>query len=230
MTSYLATFSILSSQHSKIKSFMERWLAVEDIESAHQKQSDKQQYHFLIARALLRALLYHDTPSEEWKIFNAPNGKPYIINKQGHQGPHISISHTHGMVACAISSHTAIGIDIEYWRERNFLKLAEYAFGPQEQQAVKEHGISEFYRIWTLREAMGKATGEGLKFVTNGLDLVVSSIEEYHRLEDFYLYQHKGEPKNYNIALALYNLPKNLIAKTVDFIDSEILLSSMLSK
>ena len=48
--------------------------------------------------------------------------------------------------------------------------LAALAFGPAEQtEAAAAEG---FYRIWTLREAMAKATGEGLMLAANRCDLI----------------------------------------------------------
>ena len=65
--------------------------------------------------------------------------------------------------------------DVEYWQPRDFTALAAYAFGPREREAVALDGISAFYQIWTLREAMAKATGEGLIATINGLDRVADT-------------------------------------------------------
>ena len=48
--------------------------------------------------------------------------------------------------------------------------MAEATFGPLETQRVGRTGERGFYRIWTVREAMGKATGEGLRLVADRLD------------------------------------------------------------
>ena len=37
---------------------------------------------------------------------------------------------------------------------------------------MRKEGITEFYRIWTLREAIAKATGEGLVMAMDGVDRV----------------------------------------------------------
>lgn len=205
MSSPLARFSFFSIDDPHIQSFIDQWVKTGDIQQATQKKSVKQQLHFLSARALLRALLFHLTHHRDWKIITNAKGKPYIINADGTAGPHISVSHTTGMVACAVSDAAPIGIDIEQWKVRDFIKLADHSFGPQENAMVKKGGIAGFYRIWTLREAMGKATGEGLSLVTNKNDLISSVVSNYHQSEHFSLYYHPDAPKNYSIAIALFH-------------------------
>jgi hypothetical protein len=48
--------------------------------------------------------------------------------------------------------------------------MAAWGFGPGECAAATIGGAAAFYRIWTLREAMGKATGEGLALATDRHD------------------------------------------------------------
>jgi 4'-phosphopantetheinyl transferase len=86
---------------------------------------------------------------------------------------HISISHTDAVVAAAVSAIGPVGIDIERRNPaRDVVSLAEVAFGPAEAAAVEVEGIAAFYRIWTVREAISKATGEGLAAVADKSDRV----------------------------------------------------------
>ena len=78
-------------------------------------------------------------------------------------------SHTKGLVACALST-SPTGIDVEYWRTRDFTALANYTFGLRECLEVENGGAASFYHIWTLKEAMAKATGDGLIGVISGKD------------------------------------------------------------
>jgi hypothetical protein len=78
-----------------------------------------------------------------------------------------------------MSFATAIGIDIEvYNSRRDFTRIAAAAFGPEEQMAVAREGASAFYRIWTLREAMAKASGAGIAEVADRTDRVGKSPKE----------------------------------------------------
>ena len=138
----------------------------------------------LLARAALRALLARNTGREDWRIVRGTFGKPFVIAASGEPGPEVSLSHSGGTIAVAMARAGAVGIDIEQHRPRDFAALAGQAFGPEEQAEVAVHGEDAFYRIWTLREAMSKATGEGLALAANGRDLVAGCASgSYWRIE-----------------------------------------------
>ncbi len=141
----------------------------DDLCEADSRSSLRQKSKFLIGRAVLRALLSDKTGSPDWRILVGENGKIRVANDRNEAGPHISLSHTCGFAASALST-VPIGIDVEQWRPRNVKALAEYAFGSQERQEVEVDGIAAFYRIWTVREAKSKITGNGLAAVINGDD------------------------------------------------------------
>jgi len=136
----------------------------------------------LLARAALRALLARHTGSAAWRIVRIRLGKPFVVDQAGARGPAVSFSHTAGMVAVAMAPLGALGVDIERHRARDFAALAAHAFGPAEQEEVRIGGENAFYRIWTLREAVAKATGDGLALAANGLDLVAGVAAGSYRL------------------------------------------------
>jgi phosphopantetheinyl transferase len=135
----------------------------------------------LLARAALRALLAQTTGRTDWRIVRSALGKPAIVAPSGAPGPAVSLSHSGSMAAVAMARTGAIGIDIEQHRPRNFAALAAAAFGPLEQAEAARDGAEGFYRIWTLREAMAKATGEGLALAANGRDVVDGGVAETDR-------------------------------------------------
>ena len=101
-----------------------------------------------------------------------PTGKPFLESALGQAVPFISLAHTRGWVACAASAVGPIGIDIEWHRPgRDHAGIARAAFGPLEQERARADGPG-FYRIWTLREAIAKATGDGLTLATDRRDRV----------------------------------------------------------
>lgn len=80
---------------------------------------------------------------------------------------HVSISHHAGRTAVAATTLGPIGIDIETVRRVPARALAERWFDPAEARYVAglpEHAQSDaFLRLWTLKEAVGKALGVGLR-------------------------------------------------------------------
>ncbi|WP_394173833.1 4'-phosphopantetheinyl transferase family protein [Thalassotalea litorea] len=80
----------------------------------------------------------------------------------------MSISHSKSWLAIAVSENPVdipLGIDIEVpKRGRNVLSIAKHSFADEEYQALqKESDPSKtFYLLWTLKEALCKATSLSL--------------------------------------------------------------------
>ena len=94
------------------------------------------------------------------RILLEAKGKPYFEDSPWH----FSISHTKGHVFCALSEHP-IGIDAEETDRKINLLLADKILSPKEkvryQQAEnKRHAL---LKLWVLKEAAAKCTGEGLR-------------------------------------------------------------------
>ena len=160
------------------RAMIERWAQPADhaYAAARRRGADT-----LCALAALRALLCVATGQTGWQVERAPHGKPSVRDAQGEAGPAISLAHSRGLVAVAVCAAGAVGIDVERPRKRDFSALAEQAFGPREITEIAAAGGGAFYRIWTLREAMAKATGAGLALALNRHDLaeaVRSDISE----------------------------------------------------
>jgi 4'-phosphopantetheinyl transferase len=156
-------FAVLSFEAEERPAFVERWGRAEDVRIG----KGRGQPASLFARAALRALLQAATGRSDWTILAGPDGKPWIAG-----GPAISLSHTRGHVAVAAAATGDLGIDVERHRRRDIVGLAERAFGPTERQAVGDDPRA-FYRIWTLREAMAKASGAGLREAADGQDRIL---------------------------------------------------------
>ncbi|MBF0804409.1 MULTISPECIES: 4'-phosphopantetheinyl transferase superfamily protein [Neisseria] len=81
--------------------------------------------------------------------------------KQTASGFCLSLSHSNGHAAL-LAGHTqgtSAGVDIEYLRLRDFNRLAKWVFSPEEclwwQQSPDPQ--IDFYRLWTIKEALLKA-------------------------------------------------------------------------
>jgi 4'-phosphopantetheinyl transferase len=111
-------------------------------------------------RLLLRALSQEFGISDELPQFEYdPSGKPRL---QGHPDIHFSLSHCREAVACAISNQP-VGIDVESIREYK-PSLAAYTMNDAELAMItaSEHPDVAFTRLWTMKEARQKLTGEGI--------------------------------------------------------------------
>lgn len=86
--------------------------------------------------------------------------KPHILDDKGCDLINFSLSHSGDYVACIVSDKLC-GIDIEKHSEkREYEKIAKRVCTENELKYVDSQ--KAFYDIWTLKESMLKATGEGL--------------------------------------------------------------------
>ena len=129
----------------------------------------------------------------DYEIAYNSQGKPYFLSNCE---IFFNISHSSNYVACVIGDRP-VGIDIEKTREGR-QNLAKRFFDISEAEWIKECDSDErFFRIWTLKEAYGKATGQGV------LDILGKIV---YRLE-------KGKMSAY-----AYGIPQNftIVEKEVD--------------
>jgi len=121
---------------------------------------------FLLAHGLLRiALSRHAAVSPEaWTFRVGAYGQPSIATPV--TGLRFSLSHTRGLVACAVTERRALGIDVEAAARPAPMEVAERCFTPGERHDIGAAAPSDrarrFFEYWTLKEAYAKARGLGL--------------------------------------------------------------------
>ena len=91
--------------------------------------------------------------AQEILILRTETGKPYADEGC------FSISHSGETVVCAVSE-TPVGVDVERIRKPP-ARVAQRYF-TEAERAQLETDETEFWRIWTGKEALCKLTGEGL--------------------------------------------------------------------
>ena len=107
-----------------------------------------------------------DVPPDIGTVFIGKNGKPMA------NGCYFNISHSHGLVACAVSD-VPVGIDVEKIRPVSPWLLR--ILSPAERESVRRD--EDFFRLWTLKEALIKCRGGVLGQIRHvHFDLIGSSI------------------------------------------------------
>lgn len=132
---------------------------------------------FLAARGLLRTTLsrYRDVAPEHWVFSTNRYGRPFIVEKEGDvTGPFFSVSHTDGLVVCAIAAFPDIGVDVERrHREIDIAEVASSVLSDNERawlDIFAQRGRSQaFFTLWTLKEAYAKARGMGLSLALSSI-------------------------------------------------------------
>ncbi|MBT4162701.1 MAG: 4'-phosphopantetheinyl transferase superfamily protein [Gammaproteobacteria bacterium] len=128
---------------------------------------ERDQQRFLRSRVALRYLLASCLNCE-------PNQLGFSYNEQGKPALsgykfEFNLSHANGLVLIAVSGGGSVGIDLEnIGHISDWQAVAKRSFSPAERTALSNQPAElqemAFYRIWTQKEAYGKALGEGYSY------------------------------------------------------------------
>lgn len=141
-------------------------LPPEEWARAERFRDESRRRAFLAGRVLLRGMLHRAFPDLE------PAAIPLELTAEGKPfcplpgAPHFNLSHTVHTVGVAVSGRGPVGLDLEdMTRPVKAEALARRWFHPEEQAFCEASGFSPeaFFRIWTRKEALGKAVGLGLR-------------------------------------------------------------------
>ena len=145
---------------------------------------------YILRHAMVRAILGHylDQEPAESQFIRATTGKPYLDPKANVQDIRFSLSHTDTMICLGISQKSEIGLDIvKIDPHYPFFETGQYLFSPDERrwiaQTAPEGRLLRFFRIWSLKEALLKATGSSVNMMK---EAEVSGIMTGHFLDGFY--------------------------------------------
>jgi len=159
---------LLSTAKAEHLSFWRRMLDEDERRRADRFHFPADREAFTAAHALTRAMLSEVTgmPSTAWRFVEGKYGRPEVASSCATGGLRFNISHTRGLVACAVA-YQAVGVDVESADHMPDLGIADTVFAPEEALVLKSAPPALqrvlFFRLWTLKEAFIKATGEGLR-------------------------------------------------------------------
>lgn len=152
-------------------------LSAEERERCGRFRFERDRAQYLVSHALVRLSLseYEGIDPASWVFAKNPWGKPIVQGPEGASAVLFSLSHTEGLVGCAIS-HSQVGLDVEHLNRRHtdWSGISHLAMRPSELSYVTSvaphERIRAILRLWTLKESYLKAKGQGLS--TN-----ISSLE-----------------------------------------------------
>lgn len=140
-------------------------LAPEELIRANRFLRPRDRWLFVLGRVLLRRALRNRFGIANAQFRLTANGRPEL--SPACDDVDFNLSHTQGCVACALGHGCAVGIDVE--REDRAVDVESITgtyFAPSEREILAHAGPARshdiFMRLWTLKEAMAKAAGQGL--------------------------------------------------------------------
>lgn len=126
----------------------------------------------LLARHLLSAMVGDQVSPRAWRFGRDRLGKPIVAS----QFPtvHFNIAYAADLVAVAADCAAPVGIDVERLDAMAVMDLPETVLSRHERAALAllPEGIrgSEFLKLWTLKEAIAKQSGEGISLDFTALE------------------------------------------------------------
>lgn len=154
-----------------------RVLAAEELERSARHRFERHRRIAIASRVLLRRVLsrYEPVAPSDWRFVVGEHGRPMIAERGG--SLRFSVSHTEGLVACAVACAVDLGVDVERLRRTAPLEVADRFFAPAEVAALR--ALPEparhrrFFDYWTLKECYVKARGLGLALPLGKFSMVL---------------------------------------------------------
>lgn len=148
----------------------EQWLTADELARAERFLQTADRERFVLGRALARTMLSAFAPvrPQDWPFIIDPHGRPQLAARPaGAPDLRFNLSHTDGLVACALTAGRDVGVDVENLNRRIVHEnIPERFFSAREVADLRALPSEEqplvFFDYWTLKESYIKARGLGL--------------------------------------------------------------------
>lgn len=226
----LSLFKIKISAFYPFTAQLSIYLSSAELKHSQQYHFEKDANRYIICRVLLKFILARrlSIPVSEINIALNHNKKPYLVNDNS---VFFNLSHSKDLAIIAVSDN-AVGIDLEYLNNNfDFMDMLPTIFSSKEIERVltTTQKAQTFFKYWTRKEAIVKATGQGISDdlpkipATDGRHTIDSDLlEGYNNLfiysfpldEDYVTAVALSKNKVSDNKLLIYNLPSSLETPT----------------
>jgi 4'-phosphopantetheinyl transferase len=153
-------------------------LSIDEIERRDRYVFPHLRARYARGRGLLRLVLgrYLDAPGASLRFAYGAHQKPAIVESE----LQFNLSHSGDQWLLAVSRDREVGVDIEATCAMDdFEAMARRYFAPGERQRLAalppDQRLMAFYRGWTRKEAIMKATGEGLALALDAFEVTLAA-------------------------------------------------------
>jgi len=189
------------------------YLSVKEKIQANNYYTKSLSNNYIMSHGILRYILSYYTKQQPNDIEFTYNeyGKPFLKNSN----IHFNMSHSHNLASYIVALNYKVGIDIElHDNNLNIKELASLVLTQGESKHLStlkpKEQIEFFYHLWTKKESLIKATGQGLSYPINTIEAIDLSFGQGVFLtnarnelqQEWYCYELQT-PKNYSGAIAI---------------------------
>ncbi|WP_179335207.1 4'-phosphopantetheinyl transferase family protein [Winogradskyella costae] len=176
-------FKIELPQYYDLVDVLLKILTPDEVQRAHRYHHLKDSNRFIICRSFLKIIIAQQKDLEISQVYfeKSDNHKPYFpLDK----GLFFNVSHAGNFAIIAIGD-CELGVDVEYINPQfEYKDILPTVFNTEELNFIRDSEVNRhaFYKLWTRKEAIVKATGKGIDEdlikipVTNGFHNISSSL------------------------------------------------------
>lgn len=153
-----------------------RLLAPDEIQRASQFRTETLRQRFVTSRGVLRTILGKclDVAPEQVRFETDAKGKPRLVESAGVE---FNLAHSADLLLLAVTRGVTVGVDVERIRRlNNSQAIARRFFTKREADWLQDRTDGQldraFFDLWTRKEAVLKATGEGISGGLASLELL----------------------------------------------------------
>lgn len=164
------------------------WLDKDERQRHQRIQPKEGKRQFALCRSALRASLIEilHCNNDDLRFTDSRESKPVAIVRDKIVQHNFNVSHSyrHGMIA--LSEKGRVGIDVEERVVRYDIggEITK-AFSPTERMALRntqgDNNVQMFFRLWTIKESLIKAIGEGFRLDTSSFTIPEKLLYGAHR-------------------------------------------------
>jgi 4'-phosphopantetheinyl transferase len=157
---------------------LEEVLAMDERERADAFRFAYLRRRYVVTRGVLRQLLatYLTADAASLRFHFSALGKPSLVERVDSTSLSFNVSHSEEIALIAAARGRELGVDIERIRAiEDADGVAEHYFCPPERDALRlsqgDSKTKHFFTYWTRKEALLKATGDGLSLPLDRVDV-----------------------------------------------------------
>ncbi len=149
-------------------------LSPAELDRAARFRFERHRHRFVAARGLLRSCLgsYLNMEAREVGFVYGARGKPGL----GKSELEFNLAHSEELALLAVSGSGPVGVDVEWLRLPDDADELVARFFSARESALftslpDEEKANAFFNLWTRKEALLKATGEGIGYALNRVEV-----------------------------------------------------------